>query len=119
VELVARTADLVVTPGGQENGIHEHLNPGTGARPNYPASPARTTPGRDRKPVLLVLAGKIGNAQIGPIYLGWTGVASLFFGIIAFEIIGLNMWASVNWEPVQFVRQLPWLALEPPLPKHG
>ena len=29
------------------------------------------------------------------------------------------MWASVNWSPVQFVRQLPWLALEPPLPKYG
>ena len=24
------------------------------------------------------------------------------------------MWASVNWDPIQFVRQLPWLALEPP-----
>jgi photosynthetic reaction center M subunit len=74
---------------------------------------------RDGTPFFSYLAGKIGNAQIGPIYLGWTGVASLFFGIIAFEIIGLNMWASVNWDPVQFVRQLPWLALEPPLPKHG
>lgn len=63
--------------------------------------------------------GKIGNAQIGPIYLGWTGVASLLFGILAFEIIGLNMWASVNWDPIQFVRQLPWLALEPPAPKYG
>ena len=29
------------------------------------------------------------------------------------------MWASVNWDPVQFVRQLPWLALEPPAPKYG
>ena len=36
-----------------------------------------------------------------------------------FEIIGLNMWASVNWDPVQFVRQLPWLALEPPAPAYG
>jgi photosynthetic reaction center M subunit len=36
------------------------------------------------------------------------------FGFIAIEIIGLNMWASVNWDPVEFVRQLPWLALEPP-----
>ncbi|MCZ8315452.1 photosynthetic reaction center subunit M [Phreatobacter sp.] len=63
--------------------------------------------------------GKIGDAQIGPIYLGWYGSASLLFGIIAFEIIGLNMWASVNWDPVQFVRQLFWLALEPPAPKYG
>ncbi|MGE0037487.1 MAG: photosynthetic reaction center subunit M [Xanthobacteraceae bacterium] len=63
--------------------------------------------------------GKIGDAQIGPIYLGLTGVASLVCGIIAIEIIGLNMWASVNWDPVQFIRQLPWLALEPPPPGAG
>ena len=64
-------------------------------------------------------AGKIGNAQIGPIYLGWLGTVSLIFGLIAFEIIGLNMWASVNWNPVQFVRQLFWLSLEPPGPQYG
>ena len=63
--------------------------------------------------------GKIGDAQIGPIYLGWYGSVLLLFGIIAFEIIGLNMWASVNWDPVQFVSQLFWLALEPPAPKYG
>jgi photosynthetic reaction center M subunit len=63
--------------------------------------------------------GKIGDAQIGPIYLGWSGVASLLCGFIAIEIIGLNMWASVGWDPVQFVRQLAWLALEPPNPKYG
>jgi photosynthetic reaction center M subunit len=65
------------------------------------------------------LMGIIGNAQIGPIYLGLTGVASLFCGFIAFEIIGLNMWASVGWNPVEFVRQLPWLSLQPPLPEYG
>ncbi len=64
-------------------------------------------------------AGKIGNAQIGPIYLGFLGSLSLLFGVIAFEIIGLNMWASVDWDPIQFVRQLPWLALEPPPPEYG
>jgi photosynthetic reaction center M subunit len=63
--------------------------------------------------------GKIGDAQIGPIYLGWLGVASLMCGFVAIEIIGLNMWASVNWDPVQFVRQLFWLALEPPPAKYG
>jgi len=65
------------------------------------------------------LAGKFGDAQIGPIYLGWAGVLSLIFGFIAFEIIGLNMWRSVGWNPVEFVRQLPWLALEPPPPQYG
>jgi photosynthetic reaction center M subunit len=63
--------------------------------------------------------GKIGDAQIGPFYLGATGLASIVFGLLAFEIIGLNMWASVGWDPVQFVRQLFWLALEPPAPQYG
>jgi photosynthetic reaction center M subunit len=63
--------------------------------------------------------GKIGDAQLGPIYLGFTGLASLFCGFIAIEIMGLNMWASVNWDPIQFIRQLPWLALEPPPPSLG
>jgi photosynthetic reaction center M subunit len=65
------------------------------------------------------LLGAIGDAQIGPIYLGWLGIASLMCGFVAIEIIGLNMWASVNWDPIQFVRQLPWLALEPPAPEYG
>jgi photosynthetic reaction center M subunit len=65
------------------------------------------------------LLGKVGAAQVGPIYLGKLGVASLICGFLAFEIIGLNMWASVNWDPIQFVRQLPWLALEPPAPEYG
>jgi photosynthetic reaction center M subunit len=63
--------------------------------------------------------GKVGAAQVGPIYLGKLGVASLICGFLAIEIIGLNMWASVNWDPIQFVRQLPWLALEPPAPEYG
>jgi photosynthetic reaction center M subunit len=65
------------------------------------------------------LMGTIGNAQIGPIYLGYLGVASMVCGLIAFEIIGLNMLASVNWDPIQFVRQLFWLSLEPPGPEYG
>ncbi|RJS92091.1 photosynthetic reaction center subunit M [Salinisphaera sp. Q1T1-3] len=64
-------------------------------------------------------AGRIGDAQIGPLYLGWWGCASLLFGFIAFEIIGLNMWASVGWDPVQFIRLLPWLSLDPPPESYG
>jgi len=63
--------------------------------------------------------GKLGDAQIGPIYLGYYGIASLICGFIAIEIIGLNMWASVNWDVVEFIRLLPWLALEPPSPEYG
>jgi photosynthetic reaction center M subunit len=74
---------------------------------------------RQGKPFFAYWLGRFGDAQIGPIYLGWTGFASLVFGFIAIEIIGLNMLASVNWNPIQFVRQLPWLALEPPPPGYG
>ena len=74
---------------------------------------------RKFKPAHFNLLGKIGDAQIGPIYLGWFGLASLICGFAAFEIIGLNMLASVHWDPVQFVRQLFWLALEPPPAKYG
>ena len=63
--------------------------------------------------------GKFGQAQIGPIYLGWLGLASLLFGFFAIEIIGLNMLASVNWDPVEFVRQFFWLGLYPPGPEYG
>ncbi|MBK1643429.1 photosynthetic reaction center subunit M [Thiocapsa imhoffii] len=71
------------------------------------------------KPIFSYWAGKIGDAQIGPIYLGFTGVASLIFGFIAIEIIGFNMLASVNWNPIEFVKQFFWLALEPPPPSYG
>jgi photosynthetic reaction center M subunit len=74
---------------------------------------------RGGKPWFSYLMGKIGNAQVGPIYLGTLGVTSAIFFLIGFEIIGLNMFASVNWDPVQFVRQLFWLALEPPGPQYG
>ena len=64
-------------------------------------------------------AGKIGNAQIGPIYLGTLGVISLISFLLAFNIIGLNFWAQVDYDPVQFVRQLFWLSLDPPSPSYG
>ena len=71
---------------------------------------------RTLKPFFSHFLGRFGEAQVGPSYLGTMGLASLVFGIVAFEIIGFNMWASVGWDPVQFLRQLPWLALEPPGP---
>ncbi len=74
---------------------------------------------RTRGATMSRLVGWFASAQIGPLYLGYLGVASLVFGFIAIEIIGLNMWASVGWSPVQFIRQLPWLALEPPPPSLG
>ena len=65
------------------------------------------------------LLGRIGDAQLGPIYLGWLGIISLVFGTFAICVMGLNMLASVNWDPIQFVRLLPWLALEPPSAAYG
>ena len=63
--------------------------------------------------------GKIGDPQLGPLYLGWSGALSLCFGFTAIEIIGLNMWASVNWDPYAFVRNLAFLTLDPPPAKYG
>ncbi len=80
--------------------------------------PAGDSPRRGT-PQFVHLFGRIGNAQIGPIYLGYLGFFSLICGFIAIEIIGLNMWASVGWDPVEFVRQLFWLGLEPPPAKYG
>ena len=83
------------------------------------ALPAGSVWQRSGKPGFMHLLGKFGDAQIGPIYLGTTGLLSLICGFIAIEIIGLNMFASVNWDPIQFVRQLFWLGLEPPAPEYG
>ena len=88
--------------------------------PDYPGVPI----GKDEEhrmggPIHSWLMGKLGDAQIGPIYLGPSGFFAFLFGFLAFEIIGLNMWASVNWDPIEFMRQLPWLALEPPPPEYG
>ncbi len=65
------------------------------------------------------LLGKLGDAQLGPIYLGFTGVVSLVCGLIAFEIIGFNMAASVDYSPMKFFGLLPWLTLNPPGPEYG
>jgi photosynthetic reaction center M subunit len=36
-----------------------------------------------------------------------------------FVIVGFNMLAQVDWYIPEFLRQLFWLALEPPGPEHG
>jgi photosynthetic reaction center M subunit len=71
------------------------------------------------KPSFSRLIGAIGNAQLGPFYLGWTGMVSIATGILALNIIGLNMLAQVGWSIPEFLRQGFWLALEPPGPEHG
>ena len=74
---------------------------------------------REGKPGFSYWLGVIGNAQIGPIYLGWTGIMSLFCGFIWFEMVGLTMLAQVNWDLVQYVRQLFWLGVGPPAEEYG
>ncbi|MBI1403514.1 MAG: photosynthetic reaction center subunit M [Porphyrobacter sp.] len=69
--------------------------------------------------VLSRWAGKFGDPQIGPSYLGASGVASLICGFIAIEIIGLNFFAAVHWNPVAFVEGLAWHRLDPPDAKWG
>lgn len=81
--------------------------------------PSEDSTRRGLPPKFSYWVGKIGNAQLGPIYLGYLGFWSIFCGVIAFEIIGMNMLASVNYNPLEFVRQLFWLGLEPPSPEYG
>ncbi|MGL4243691.1 MAG: photosynthetic reaction center subunit M [Beijerinckiaceae bacterium] len=71
------------------------------------------------KPAHVHLFGRIGDAQVGPFYLGFFGVASIACGLIWFNIVGLNFWLQVNWDPVQFVRKLFYLSLDPPDAKYG
>ncbi len=102
--------------------VYENVYNQLQVRPEHPEmGVGDTSISRERvgAPIYEYWFGVIGNAQIGPIYLGTLGVVSLLCGFIAIEIIGLNMLASVHWSPIQFVRQLFWLALEPPKPEYG
>jgi photosynthetic reaction center M subunit len=122
VDLVARPADLALNKGGGRDmatyqNIFTQVQLRGHAETGIPLGPGNDP--RIGKGRFSYLMGMLGNAQVGPIYLGKLGLASIVCFLVAFEIVGLNMFASVNWDPVQFVRQLPWLALEPPLPKYG
>jgi photosynthetic reaction center M subunit len=79
----------------------------------------KDSPRTGKQPFFFHLLGRFGNAQIGPIYLGGIGVAALILGTLSINIMGFNMLAQVNWDPVQFVRQLFWLSLDPPSPAYG
>ena len=62
--------------------------------PAYAGTPMPTPAWkRSGEPFFNHLFGILGDAQVGPLYLGFSGVLSVVFGFIAFEIIGLNMWA--------------------------
>jgi photosynthetic reaction center M subunit len=75
--------------------------------------------GRYGKPGFSTLFGLFGNAQLGPLYLGPFGVVSLATGFLWFFIVGMSFWAQVDYSPAVFMRDLFWLALEPPGPQYG
>ncbi|TVQ41667.1 MAG: photosynthetic reaction center subunit M [Geminicoccaceae bacterium] len=83
------------------------------------SAPSLDMEDRRGQPFHLYWLGVLGNAQIGPIHLGLLGVISLVTGTLWLNIIGLNMLAQVGWNPFEFIRQLFWLALEPPPAKYG
>ena len=82
-------------------------------------SPLRPTESRVGRAFFSYWLGAIGDPQVGPFYLGWEGLISIVLGISAIEVIGLNMFAQVNWDPIQFIRLLPFLTLDPPAAKYG
>ena len=63
--------------------------------------------------------GWFGNAQLGPYYVGWTTLVAFGTGAAWLFIVGFNMLSQVGWSIPQFIRQLFWLALEPPSPEYG
>ncbi|MEL7215961.1 MAG: photosynthetic reaction center subunit M [Pseudomonadota bacterium] len=63
--------------------------------------------------------GALGNAQLGPIYLGYFGVTALATGFLWFFIVGMNFWFQAGFNPAVFVRDLFWLSLDPPAPEYG
>ena len=65
------------------------------------------------------LMGWLGNAQIGPIYLGTFGVVSLATGAIWFMLVGAWFWHTAGYNPAVFLRDLFWMSLEPPGPEYG
>jgi len=65
------------------------------------------------------LIGRIGNAQLGPLYLGFWGVLSLATGVPAINIIGIHYLMEVDWNIPAFFQNLWWLSLDPPDASYG
>lgn len=65
------------------------------------------------------LMGWLGNAQLGPVYLGTMGVISLMSGATWFFLVGAWYWHLAGYNPAVFLRDLFWFSLEPPGPEYG
>ncbi|MEM8632885.1 MAG: photosynthetic reaction center subunit M [Pseudomonadota bacterium] len=65
------------------------------------------------------LMGWLGNAQIGPIYMGAFGWASVITFAAWFLICGLSFLVQADYSLGVFARDLFWLSLDPPGPEYG
>ncbi len=74
---------------------------------------------RGKRAGFSTLAGWLGNAQIGPFYLGAMGTLSLIAGSIWFFMVGAWYWDIAGYNPAVFVRDLFWMSLDPPAPEYG
>ena len=89
------------------------------AGPFEKLAPSLDMEGRRGEPVRWHLLGRFGNAKLLPIYIDGLFWVSIITGTLWLNIIGINMLASVGWNPIEFIRQLFWLSLEPPNPEYG
>ena len=74
---------------------------------------------RTRNTSFSTLLGWFGNAQLGPVYLGFFGVVGLASGLIWFFIVGASYWGQAGYNPAVFVRDLFYFSLEPPAEEYG
>ncbi len=74
---------------------------------------------RSKKAGFSPLLGWLGNAQLGPVYLGPWGVLSLMTGGTWFLMVGLWFWDQAGYNPAIFLRDLFYMSLEPPAPEYG
>jgi len=65
------------------------------------------------------LIGWLGNAQLGPFYLGFFGLVSLGSGLIWFVLVGAHYWGQAGYNPAVFLRDLFYFSLEPPAAEYG
>lgn len=65
------------------------------------------------------LMGWIGNAQLGPIYLGTYGLVSIVCGTIWFMLCGFSFLGQADFNLAVFARDLFYFGLEPPGPEYG
>jgi photosynthetic reaction center M subunit len=74
---------------------------------------------RTRGASFSTLLGWLGNAQLGPVYLGAMGTIAVASGMVWFFMVGLWFWDQAGYNPAVFMRDLFWLSLDPPAPEYG